>query len=163
MPAEGRLVYWDADVLLSYIDGDAERLPTIDELLRRARAGNIELVTSVLSQAEVAFASEEKEAGQLDPAIEANIDELWKPASPITLVEVHPAIVRSARDLIRSAVAAGRSGLKPADAIHLATAERMGAVEFHTYDTGLTKHSAGVGFTIREPLVAQSQLPGTQT
>jgi predicted nucleic acid-binding protein len=90
------------------------------------------------------------------------IDELWKPASPIKLVEVHPAIVRDARGLIRAAVAAGRSGLRAADAIHLATAERMGAAEFHTYDTGLPKHLPDVSFMIREPFVAQNQLPGTQ-
>ncbi len=162
MPGEVPVVYWDANVLLSYIDGDAQRLPLIDELFRRARARDIELVTSVLSQAEVAFASEEKSAGHLDPEIEAKIDELWRPASPIKLVEVHSAIVRDARGLIRAAMAEGRSGLRAADAIHLATAGRMGAEDFHTYDTRLPKYRPGVTFPIREPITAQDQLPGTQ-
>lgn len=80
-------IYWDTCVFLSYINGIADRLATVDELLNRARAGHFELLTSSLSHAEVAFASIEKENGQLDPAIEESIDELWRPGSPIRTVE----------------------------------------------------------------------------
>jgi predicted nucleic acid-binding protein len=59
--------YLDANVMLSYIDGDEDRLPEIDELFRRGDAGEVELVTSALSMVEVAFASAEKDAAQLDP------------------------------------------------------------------------------------------------
>lgn len=123
MPAEAR-IYWDANVLLSYIDGDQERLPPIEELLRRGRAGEIELVTSTLTQVEVAFAASEREAAELDDEIETAIDELWLPGSPIKVVELHAAVARQARALMRSELAAGRSGLSASDAIHLATRSR---------------------------------------
>ena len=49
-------VYWDANVMLSYLNAVPERLPVIEELLRQSRAAAIEIVTSALSIAEVAFA-----------------------------------------------------------------------------------------------------------
>lgn len=161
MPDESSRVYWDANVLLSYVDGDPDRLPTIEELLRQARAREIEIVTSALSQVEVAFAASEKEGQALDPAAEERIDELWKPSSPIALVEFYPALAREARRLIRDAIDAGRSALKPADAIHLATAARMEVEDFHTYDEKLQRHSNAFPFPVREPLTPQAQLPGT--
>jgi len=54
MPDKREGIYWDADVFLSYVDGDEDRLPTIDELIRRARAHEIELVTSLEKYAAVA-------------------------------------------------------------------------------------------------------------
>ncbi len=161
MPAERQRIYWDSNVLLSYVDGDDDRLPVLDELFRQSRAGEIQLLTSTLSQVEVAFAPSEKAAAVLDPDIEARIDELWLPGSPIALVEFHSALGRDARQLMRRAVAARRSGPRSADAIHLATAQRMGAVDFHTYDERLKKHAVDVQFPIREPFTAQGRLPGT--
>lgn len=56
MPDELSRIYWDANVPLSYISGVADRLPVIEELLKRARAREIELLTSSISRVEVAFA-----------------------------------------------------------------------------------------------------------
>lgn len=56
MPDDDSRVYWDANVLLSYINGVADRVPIIEELFRQARAGEIELLTSSVSRVEVAFA-----------------------------------------------------------------------------------------------------------
>ncbi len=83
MPGESRRVYWDACVLLSHINKIAERVSVIDELLRQSRAEEVELLTSALSQVEVAFAAAEKEHGALDPEVEQQITELWAPGSPI--------------------------------------------------------------------------------
>lgn len=162
MPVDVPRVYWDSNVLLSYVDGDQDRLPTIEELLRRGRAREIELVTSAMSQVEVAFAGHEKDEGTLDREVDASIEELWSPASPIALVEFHPALAREARQLIREAVAAdSRPSLKPADAIYLATASRMRVKDFHTYDAKLHAQAGAFPFPIREPLTPQPQLPGT--
>ena len=162
MPGKPPRIYFDADVLLSYVDEDVDRLPVIDELFRQARAGAIEIVTSVLSQTEVAFGASEKQSGALDSAVETKINELWKPASPVKMVEFFPAIAHEARSIMRRELDAGRSGLKPPDAIHLATAERAQVDEFYTYDKALRKHRASVSFPIKEPVTAQAQLPGTQ-
>ena len=45
------------------------------------------------------------------------------------------------------------------DAIHLATARRLGVQEFHTYDEKLLKYQGDLGFPIREPIAAAPELP----
>lgn len=162
MPDERERIYWDADVFLSYVDGDEDRLPTIDELIRRARAREIELVTSALSQVEVAFGSQEKDDQALDPDIESKLDELWMPGSPFTVVEFYPALASTARVLIRKALAQGKPGLKAHDAIHLATAVRMEVREVQSYDSRLEKYATVAGVPIHAPVTPQAQLPGTQ-
>lgn len=151
--------YWDSCIPLAYITGEPERVATIEEALRRARAREIVIVTSVFTITEVAFAAEEKANGQLDPAIEERIGELWKPASPIKIVEFHQLLASAARDLMRAAIARNHA-LQPADAIHLATAQNQKAAEFHTYDERLQKHSPWVGFPIVEPTNPQEPLFG---
>jgi predicted nucleic acid-binding protein len=158
MADELQRVYWDACVLLSYINGIAGRVEVIDELLNRARAREFELLTSSLSHAEVAFAEIEKEQGKLDPEIENQIDDLWRPGSPVTTVEFHDLIGLEARALMRQGIAQGWGSLRPADAMHLATAKRMEVSELHTYDHRLLKWDGHVPFPIREPLVAQMPL-----
>jgi hypothetical protein len=88
MPGESApLIYLDACVLLSYIDDDADRAPIIEELFRRSRAGEIDLITSVLSRVEVAYDSAEKAEQALDAEAEEKIDALWTAPSPIETVE----------------------------------------------------------------------------
>ena len=69
MPDDRTFIYWDANVFLSYIDGDPARLPTLDAIL--ADSANpeslVQIATSTLSIVEVAFAIEEKTKGVLDP------------------------------------------------------------------------------------------------
>jgi len=96
-------------------------------------------VTSVLSIVEVAFAKYEQDAKALDAATEAKISKLWEPGSPVQLVEFYELLARDAQKLIRSAISEGWH-LKPADAIHLATADRLKVSEFHTYDRPLDKY-----------------------
>ncbi len=158
MPGDAPVIYWDSCVLISYLDGDAERVPTIDELFRRSRAGDIELITSVVSQVEVAFVASEKSGGVLDSEVEKAIAELWTPASPIAVVEFHELIASRARELIRIGIVEQRA-LKPMDAIHLASAESVGASEFHTYDTPLERWTATMPFPIHEPQSPQEPLP----
>jgi len=162
MPGEAiPLICLDACVLLSYIDGDEDRAPTIEELFRRSRAGEIDLITSILSRVEVAFDSAEKAGGALDPEVEKNIDALWISPSPIDTVELYDQIASEARALVRYAVEQGWS-LKPPDAIHIATATQMQARELFTYDTALPKYATRARLSILEPYNPQEQLPGTE-
>lgn len=92
----------------------------------------------------------EKQGGQLDPAVEAQIEALWHPLSPVKLVDFDPLLARDARGLIRRAISGGKPGLKPADAIHLASAVRVGASEVHTYDR-LDRYQPYLSVPVREP------------
>ncbi len=158
MPDEARPIYWDACVLLSYINGMPERVLVIDELLRQSRAGQVELITSAISQVEVAFAASEQEQGALDQDVEDRIAELWAPGSPVKAVEFYELIGQRARALMRQGIAQGWGQLKAADAIHLATAQQMGVEEFHTYDRRLLKWNGTAGLPIVEPHTAQGVL-----
>lgn len=147
--------YWDACVFLDFISGHPTHAPDIEAILETADQGKIEILTSTVTIAEVAFVQHEKANNVLSPEIEARIEKLWIPPSPITLVEFHAGIAHAARQLMRRAIEHGSSGLKPFDAIHFATAEMLGVSEFNTYETRLARYSSLVGFTIRAPYVMQ--------
>ena len=94
-----RRIYWDACVWLSYINGYPDRQPILDTLLAdsASRVGDIHIVTSTVSQTEVAFALVELKDQAPDQVVEAAIDSLWKDTTAITLIEYHPVITLDAR------------------------------------------------------------------
>jgi hypothetical protein len=89
MPDPAPLLYWDADVLLSWVEDHPERSPLIGLLLGDARAGELEIVTSMISQVEVAFSATERMQRALSLEIETKINGLWEPGGPVKLVEVY--------------------------------------------------------------------------
>jgi predicted nucleic acid-binding protein len=157
MPDDLPRFYWDADVLLSYVNGIPDRLPDIDAFLERS-GKDLQLITSSVTIVEVAFGKAEQDAGALDLTIEAKIDQLWQANSPIRLVDFHAGIGAEARQLMRQALLRGWA-LKPMDAIHLSTARQQAVAEFHSYDTELTKYADLVGFRIGPPLSPAPKLP----
>ncbi len=160
MPEPLPLIYWDSCVFLSYINGTADRLRDIDPLLNHS-GKDFQIITSVFTAVEVAFAKIEQDGKALDPNIEGMIDGLWAPGSPVKLVEFHYGIALEARALIRVGLSSGWK-LKPNDALHLATAKIISCKEFHTYETGLSKYSDAIGLKIGPPLAAQLVLPSPQ-
>jgi predicted nucleic acid-binding protein len=151
------LIYLDACIYLSYLEDDPQRGPVIEELFSRQRAGEIRIVTSAITQVEVAFDAEERESGNLDEETLERIDELWLPGSPTEIIEFEDLVAAQARDLIRMAVARGW-GLKPPDAIHLATGAQYGCAEIFTYDDKWFRYSPHLGVSISEPHNPQERL-----
>jgi len=141
--------YWDACIFISYIDGIADRISTIDAILEDGENENLQIFTSILSITEVAFGEIEKIGKVLTPESEEKIDRFWL-HSPVKLVDIHQQIAFDAKALIRETLPRGWS-LKPADAIHLVTAKRMGVSEFHTYDDKLSKYAEIMDYKIVEP------------
>jgi predicted nucleic acid-binding protein len=158
MPDEPRRVYWDANVPLSYLNGVPDRVPILDELFRKARAKEIELITSSISRVEVAYIQSERQAGVLDEQTEEAIAALWSPPSPIKTVEFYDLIGDKARELMRQGISQGWGKLKPMDAIHLATAQQMAVAELHTYCDRLLKWTNALGFPVTEPQTTQTVL-----
>lgn len=157
MPEGRQRVYWDACVFLSFIENHPDRVRAIRTWLEKAEKGKVVIVTSTLSIVEVAFAKQEKDQRVLIPEEEANIDNLWTPESPVTLAEFHTSIALEARRLMRGAMASG-IGLKPADAIHLATCRTLKITEFHTYDEKLGRAAEITQLQISEPSLEQGEL-----
>jgi predicted nucleic acid-binding protein len=142
--------YWDADVFLAYLEKDSPHGPLLELLLDDARADKLGVITSVVTQVEVAFISTEKEGKALSAEDEAAINQLWLPSSPITVVEFSPLIAMKARDLIRTGLPMGWN-LKAHDAVHLASAMQYGVDEFYTYETRLRRYADITGFPVLQP------------
>jgi len=149
---EPKKYYWDSCVFLSAINKNTDRVGIIENILDDCERGKIEIYTSLLSIVEVAFAQGEKDAAVLDKETLNKIDKLWHPPSPIKLIEVHEFVIWAARDLLRKSLEDNR-GLKPADAIHIATANRLPIDIIHTYDDKLMKYSTLAKVSIQEPTV----------
>ncbi len=142
--------YWDSCVFLSLINGNDDRVPIIEAILEDCELGNVGIYTSMLSITEVAFAETEKTSNILNNEVEENIETLWLPPSPIMLVEIHEFVLRDAKKLMRQAIEKGFS-LKPADAIHLSTAQRLEIKEIHTYDPKWFKYKDIINRKIAYP------------
>ena len=162
MPDGLKRVYWDSCIFISYIEQTPDRIAVIDAILHQAHnARDVEIFTSVLSIAEVAFAETERINKALDPGVEMDLDRLW--ADPmIRLVEVNPVVCRGARDVVRTVMIRHETqeepSLRSADAVHLATAQWINTNEFHTCDHRLLRHTGLLGFPIIEPVIPQPRL-----
>ena len=139
-------------------------MPVLEALLADSASnhGGIKIYTSALSKVEVSFGATEQNQRALDAETEDRIDNLWADPGAAVLVEFHDAIGREAKLLTRSAITQGWS-LKPLDAIHLATAKWLSDVaipvgEFQTYDTGLYKYAALMGFKVLGPYTPQPRM-----
>lgn len=159
MPASPRRIYFDANIFLAYVGNEEGRADRVQTLLDEGRRGEIEIVTSVLSIAEVAYGAHERDHG-LTEAGEDAIEQLWTPGSPITLVDVSQAVTRHARKMIRRAKTQNLSGLRGADAIHLATAHMFGCDVIFTYEgeARRARWQLIADITISEPVTNTPQL-----
>ena len=73
MLSDLKKVYWDSCVPLSYINGTADRIPHIEGLLQQS-GKDLQIITSVFTVTEVAFAKEEQDEKVLDAAVGGSAD-----------------------------------------------------------------------------------------
>jgi predicted nucleic acid-binding protein len=159
MPASPRRLYFDANVFLAYISNESGRADVVLSLFEEARRNEVEIVTSVLSIAEVAYGAHERDTG-LNAQAEAEIDRLWEPNSPITLLDVSEVLARDSRKIMRSAKETGVRGVRSVDALHLAAAGLHSCSVFHTYEKESTRAiwQGLIGMPVSEPATDRPQL-----
>jgi predicted nucleic acid-binding protein len=143
--------YWDSCVFLSLIEGTPGRISVIEAIVDECKRGEVEIFTSVVSIAEVAYGKTEKDGKALEPAVEKKISALWLPSSPFKLVDAFQGVMEDAKALMRRALASGGMSLKPLDAVHLATAKRLAVQAVHTYDDKLPSYAKILGCKIEQP------------
>lgn len=151
--------YLDANVLIAYVANEEGRASMVESVLDDARDEKIELLTSVLSITEVAFIATDHADG--DPlGSEEAIDQLWVPASPIHVVDISTRIAREARAIIRQSKSRGTRAVKPADAIHLASASIHDCDRVFTYENESTRRRWAelIGLTVAEPFLDEPPL-----
>ena len=151
-PSE-KLVYWDSDVILNYLDPntDPSIILTLETLLDCSDNKSLpfRIITSTLTIAEVAFSAKEKLDFKEDPADWAAIQRIWNDGA-VHLVEFYRQIAEEARGIVRDS-RFKQYALKPKDSIHAATAKLLEVDEMHTFDKDLLACSGKFGFTIAHP------------
>lgn len=143
MPVE--LVYWDSDAFLGWLQAEPEKAELCAGTLRRATEGEVLILTSALTLAEVLWM---KGAPQV-PQDKAEIVRKFFRRSHIRVRNVTRAISESAQDLVWA------QDIRPKDAIHIATALDAGAYALETFDRLLLGKSGRIGtppLIIRKPI-----------
>ena len=156
---EFQYIYWDANVFISYLNNDKDRIPVLEAILEAVESSKTDrIVTSVISKVEVAWVAQEKLNRILTVDEEKRIDEMWENDQIFEMVEFNNEIALTARKIIREGLSQGWK-LRTNDAIHLASAHWVGAVELQTYDLkDFEKFSLLIGLSIKEPHTIQPKL-----
>ncbi len=101
----------------------------------------------------------ERNSNALEGTVIQMFDRVWADTAVVQLLEYNQLVAQDARALLRRAMTLG-AGLKPADAIHLASAARLACHAFHTYEAHkLTRYGSWINCPIVQPHVTQPPLP----
>jgi predicted nucleic acid-binding protein len=144
------IIYWDSDTFLGWLQEEEGKVELCQGTLERATAGEVVIVTSALTLAEVLWMRggprlAEDKADKLRRFCRHSYIRVWS---------VTRAIAESAQDCV------WKRGIRPKDAIHVATAIAAKAPILETFDVGLLKQSGSVGLEIRKPIPPkQGRLP----
>jgi len=141
LPPTRRL--WCSCTIIYYLAGYPAAKPECDLIIEEAERGETEIVVSVLSEAEVVKLDKE-----LDTDAELMIEEFFG-RSYIIRAALEPQTAKKARALVRR-----YPGIKPLDAVHIATALQHDVPILETYDNGMIAISGKEGnppLIIRQP------------
>ena len=147
-----KAVYWDSVCFLGWLQDEIDKVEHCRVVLDECEAGNILLVTSALTLAEVLALKGKPRV----PVVDLEKVESFFRKSYIDVRSVTRRTAEDARKLVWENKAA------PKDAIHLATALHAKLDEMHTFDGGLISQSGLNGdppLIIRIPSIAQPKLP----
>jgi predicted nucleic acid-binding protein len=147
------LRYWDANAFLAFFQEEAGRVDSCEAILEEAEAGKILIVTSALTLAEVLAIRGAKKLPPLKK-MKNRVINFFK-HEYIAVQNVTREVAEMARDLVWD------KGIKPKDAVHVASAIVAEVAAFETFDKPLIRKSGKVeGLIIREPPPrAQPRLP----
>jgi predicted nucleic acid-binding protein len=138
------LIYWDSDAFLGWLQEEPGKVEKCEGTLQRAKAGEVLIVTSTLTITEVLW----MRGGPKVSRDKADKLRRFFRRSYIRVRNVTRSIAESAQDLVWD------NGIRPKDAIHVATALDAGTPVLETFDDGLIGKSQTVGdppLTIRTP------------
>lgn len=145
-------IYWDSDCFLGHLQGETGKAAKCAGVLHRAERGDVLIVTSALTIAEVLWM---RNAPRL-PQEKAEVVRRFFRRSFIRVYNVTRGIAEAAQDLVWV------HDIRPKDAIHVATAIHLGSDALETFDINLIGKSGTVGvplLLIREPVApAQASL-----
>jgi len=135
---------WCSCTIIYYLAGYPAAKPECDLIIKAAERGETEIVVPALSEAEVV-----KLDNEVDDDAELMIEEFLS-RSYIIRAALDPPTAKLARTLVRR-----YSGVKPLDAVHIATALQHNIPILETYDEGMIRLDQKEGnppLIIRRPI-----------
>jgi predicted nucleic acid-binding protein len=139
------LIYWDSDAFLGWLQEEPGKVELCDGTLTRVTKGEVLIVTSALTIAEVLW----MRGAPMIPVTKAELVRKFFRRSYIRVRNVTRAISEDAQDLVWS------HSIRPKDAIHVATALDAKVPFLETFDDRLLKQTGTVGdppLVIRRPI-----------
>ena len=144
--------YWDSDCFLGWLHEEPDKVEHCRQVLSAAEDGNIVIVTSALTIAEVlALRGKVKIPSSEREKVEAFFRQEY-----IAVRNITRRIAESARTYVWD------YGVDPKDALHVATALDAGLTLMNTFDRGLQKKSGQIGqpmLIIEKPSWTEPKLP----
>jgi predicted nucleic acid-binding protein len=135
-------IYWDSVVFIDLIEETPGRISRLQSVIERAMKQEVVIVTCALTMVEVVKL---KNLNLLDEDAERRVTEFFENAY-ISVRNVDRFVAEAARPIVR------KDGIKPPDAIHVATAILSKVEVLHTFDQPLLKQNGKVdGLRIEEP------------
>ena len=144
------LIYWDSDPFLAHFQEEVGKVELCAGTIERAEGGEVLIVTSALTIAEVLW---KKKAPKIEQE-KADILRRFFRRSHIRVYNIARAIAEMAQDVVWN------HGIQPKDALHVATALQMKVPVLETFDGDLLKKSGMVGIP---PLVIRLPIAPKQT
>ena len=134
--------YWDSCAFLALLENEPNRSDACRETLKEAEAGGFVVLTSALTLTETLWLRRGPRLGE----DKARLLNGFFRRSFLRVVNLDRVIAESAQSLVWD------DGIKPKDAIHVATALRYQCPILETFDGPLIgKSGSARGLTIREP------------
>lgn len=143
-----QLRYWDTACFIAWLQHEPDRFDDCETVIRAAERGQVRIVTSSLSIAEVVRL---KGVAPI-PRDAATKVRLFFRQEYIVVRQLDRFLAEEAQELVWD------HGVMPKDAIHVATAIREGVAQFDTFDEPLIARSGTIGnppLVIGRPFVAQ--------
>jgi predicted nucleic acid-binding protein len=148
-----QLRYWDSCCFIAWLAKEEDRVDECQGVVRAAEAGRLQIVTSSLTIAEVVKLKHHR---VIPPEVGHAVRKFFR--QPYILIrELDRFLAEEAQALVWD------QGINPKDAVHVATAMRVGVVQLDTFDRALIAKSRELGsppLVIGRPdVVEQLQLP----
>jgi predicted nucleic acid-binding protein len=144
---------WDSSVIVAFLRQEPGRVDSVQSILDMADAGQLKIYISALAISESLWPKGKK---KIDKAKRNQVLEFFK-RDYLIVVNVDRDIACKAQELVWD------NGIKPKDAIHVATSINCGTKVLETFDDGLIKKGAKIDgdiIEIRKPTAGFPLLEG---
>jgi predicted nucleic acid-binding protein len=139
--------YWDSDCFLGYLMEEPDKVGGCQQVIDEAEAGKLVIVTSALTLAEVVWIrGRPKVPADRDARVTEFFEHDW-----IVVFELDRKLAEAGRRLV------WEQGVRPKDAIHVATALDAKVMQLDIFDTELHKLSGELGGGL---VIGQPSIPG---